>query len=58
MILYTIAIMTNARNKKPSFKYLHEYRYENKDDAVLKVKQLSKGNNIRYVVCKLHNYGD
>ena len=50
--------MTNARNKKPTFKYLHEYRYENKDDAVLKVKQLSKGNNIRYVVCKLHNYGD
>lgn len=58
MILYTIAIMTNARNKKPTFKYLHEYRYENKDDAVLKVKQLSKGNNIRYVVCKLYNYGD
>ena len=50
--------MTNARNKKPSFKYLHEYRYENKDDAVLKVKQLSKGSKNRYVVCKLHNYGD
>ena len=56
-MIYVIAIMINARKKKPTYQYLHEYRYDDKDEALQKVKELSKGNRTKFTVLKLHNKG-
>ena len=56
-MIYVIAIMSNSRKKKPTFQHLHEYRYEDKDEALQKVKELSKGNRTKFTVLKLHNKG-
>ena len=49
--------MSNSRKKKPTYQYLHEYRFDDKDEALQKVKELSKGNRTKYTVLKLHNKG-
>lgn len=56
-MIYVIAIMSNARKKKPTYQYLHEYRYDDKGEALQKVKELSKGNRTKFTVLKLHNKG-
>ena len=40
-MIYVIAIMSNSRKKKPTYQYLHEYRYEDKAIIDL-IKQLHK----------------
>lgn len=56
MNLYVIAILTNARTKKPSYQYLHQYKYTSKDEALQMVKELSKQSKKKYVVCRTFEY--
>lgn len=56
MNVYVIAILTKTRQKKPHYQYLNEYKYQDKDDAINKVKELSKGSKAKYVVCRMFEY--
>ena len=56
MNLFIIAILSNARSKKPSYEYLHQYKYTSKDDAIAKVKELSKQSKKKYVIVKTFEY--
>lgn len=56
MNVYVIAILTKTRQKKPHYQYLNEYKYQDKDDAINKVKELSKSSKAKYVVCRMFEY--
>ena len=56
MTLFIIAILTNARSKKPSYEYLHQYKHTSKDEAIEMVKALSKKSKKKYVVCRMFEY--
>lgn len=56
MNVYVIAILTKARQKKPHYQYLNEYKYQDKEEALQKVKELSKTSKAKYVVCRMFEY--